>query len=192
MNHALVSFGLVIALVAGGRSADAAPPAHPAGVDKSVLVQGWSGEELGRIVGDFARLYKLSTSSFVLGHEGKIQKITFPRDIDPNMFSFLVNYIQYPKGFDLKGRSIACLGVARLTPGFAVPSPLYGQRGLFYVPANDQDFGLVYVKIGTQTYVNSFDANEWKAVADDRMPPEVERLNGAAGADERHAVRREP
>ena len=153
---------------------------------KEVIVSGWTSEELSGILTDFADAYYGR-----LGHDfdyavcpddkGSIH-VTFPHDIPALQFSFLINYVQYPKNHDLKAHSISVVGKALIAPDFHPPSKsLVGQKAIFYIPSDDQDYDLVYVRVGDETYENSFAARHWKRVEDSRIPPGVEIIN-ASGA----------
>lgn len=142
---------------------------------KAVIVKGWNNEELKQILTDFADVYDGH-----LGHNFEFQvgvsdkgecRITFPHDIPVQQFSFLINYLQYPKNFDLKTRSISVVGKTLVTSAFHPPNKnLIGQRAVFYTPTNDQSYDLVYVRVGNETFENSFAARHWKKVTDSRMP----------------------
>jgi len=146
---------------------------------KEVVVRGWTNEELSGILTDFDDL-----SGDDLGphfdcevHErddGSI-RITFPHDIPAQQFSFLINYLQYPKNYDQKGRSVSVVGKAIISPKFKPSSKsLIGQTGTFYIPKDDQAFDLVYIRVGDETFENSFAALHWKRVADSRIPSGLE------------------
>ena len=146
---------------------------------KEVVVRGWTNEELSGILTDFA-----DASDNDLGpnfdyevqpHDNGSIHVTFPHDIPALQFSFLINYVQYPKNYDLKGRSISVVGKALITPDFHPPSnSMVGQKAIFYIPSNDQKYDLVYVRVGDETFENSFAASRWKRVTDSRIPPDVE------------------
>lgn len=146
---------------------------------KEVVVRGWANEELSGILTDFADAYDNDLGPHfdyeVQPHDNGSIHVTFPHDIPALQFSFLVNYVQYPKKYDLKGRSISVVGKALITPDFNPPSKgLVGQNATFYIPSNDQKYDLVYVRVGDETFENSFAARRWKRVADSRIPPDVE------------------
>jgi hypothetical protein len=142
---------------------------------KEIIVSGWTIEELSNILKDFAESY-----AGKLGKEFDYEvsppcqgptHVTFPHDIPPNEFSFLVNYLNYPKGCDLKNRSISVTGHATLTVAFHLPSQsLIGKSAVFYVPTDDQDSDLVYIRVNDETYVNSFASFRWKKVENPRLP----------------------
>lgn len=146
---------------------------------KEVIVNGWTSEELSNILTDFAETYDGR-----LGHDFDYSvcpdakgstRITFPHDIPAAQFSFLINYLQYPKNYDSKARSVSVVGKAVLAPEFQPPlRNLVGQNAVFYIPTNDQSYDLVYVRVGNETFENSFAARHWKKVADSRIPPGVE------------------
>lgn len=74
----------------------------------------------------------------------------------------------------MKARSISVVGNATIAQDFHPPSKsLVGQKAIFYIPSNDQDCDLVYVRVGDETFENSFAAGRWKKVADSRIPPGV-------------------
>jgi hypothetical protein len=101
--------------------------------------------------------------------------VTFPHDIPAAQFSFLVNYLQYPKNYDFKTHSISVVGKAVISPEFRPPSEsLVGQKAIFYIPSDDQDCDLVYVRVGDETFENSFATRRWKKVADSRIPSSLE------------------
>jgi hypothetical protein len=148
---------------------------------KEVIVSGWTSEELSGILTDFADAYYGR-----LGHDfdyavcpddkGSI-RVTFPHDIPATQFSFLVNYLQYPKNYDSKTRSILVIGKATLSPDFHPPKKkLIGQKAVFYIPSNDQDYDLVYVRVRDETFESSFAARHWKKATDSRMPAGVIKL----------------
>jgi hypothetical protein len=104
-------------------------------------------------------------------------RAVFPHDLPGDLFTFLVNYVQYPRGIDLKGRAIHVAGRATLTPDFGAPHDALGQKAILYVPTNDTDYDVVYVRTVTgMVYEDSFASGTWKRVDTPRLPPEVETL----------------
>ncbi len=148
---------------------------------KEMVVRGWTSAELNRILADFQKIYegRLGAKFALEVHppdHGSI-RVTFPHDIPALEFSFLINYVQYPKDLDLKTHSILVIGKAPLSADFQVPDRrLVGQFAIFYVPSNDRDYDLVYVRVGHETFENSFAADIWKKVTDSRLPPGIETL----------------
>ena len=150
-------------------------PATTVPHQKEIIVKGWTDEELSTILTDFADAYgdRLGKEfEFAVGpHGGGTMRITFPHDIPPQEFSFLVNYLNYPKNFDLKKRSILVAGNVTLSSDFHLPDKnLIGKNAVFYVPADDEDYDLVYINIGNKTFENSFAGFRWKEVEDPRFP----------------------
>ena len=86
----------------------------------------------------------------------------------------MVNYLQYPTGFDYAGRQIAVVSHVTLTAAFPTPSDAYvGQKARIYVPTNDRDFDQVYFSVGPEYFQQSFTDMAWKPVADGRVPDAV-------------------
>jgi hypothetical protein len=146
----------------------------------TLSIRGWHRAEVDQILEDFYRLYSLPDSSSlrIEAKSNDIFVLTFPQDIQPKLFLFLVNYIQYPKNFDLTHRFIGVLGRVVLTPGFGAPdSALVGKLTVIYVPANDTEYDLVYARVesGT-TYRIPFTTLSWKMTEDSRMPAAVAGL----------------
>ena len=155
------------------------PASAPNSINKKeIIVSGWSSEELSGILTDFADFYSNDLGpNFdfqVCPHDNGSTWITFPHDIPAQQYSFLINYLQYPKNHDLKAHSISVVGKALLSPDFHAPSNLGGKKAVFYIPSNDQDYDLVYVRVGDETFKNSFAARHWKKVMDSRIPSHIE------------------
>jgi hypothetical protein len=148
--------------------------------DNSVVVRGWAGAELERILGDFRQSYEIPQASgwsMTAGPGGELV-IAFPNDIEPRLLFFLVNYIQYPKGFDLTQRTIAVLSHVVLTPAFGIPdNTLIGKHAVIYVPSNDTEYDLVCAKVENGgAYEIPFTNLIWKRASDPRMPNAVKSL----------------
>ncbi len=176
----IVAFGTFLAFQNRRRLFDTCPQSTTAQYvpnpenDKTLIVYGWDSGEIRKILSDFAATYKVQGFKYLIRTEDQPLKVVFPDDIEPALFSFLVNYAQYPIGFDLKGRSIVSTGAVTLTSDFDLPSPaLSGQRALFYVPTDDDEHDLVYVRVGELTYENSFAGQCWQQKKDPRMPAQA-------------------
>ena len=146
--------------------------------DKALFVTGWSTDELEKILGDFASKYKdlFPHLKHVVFVSGGTHKVSLPADLPPDLLSFLVNYIHYPENFDLRGRTIAVVGIATLTRDFNAPAAEIGMKANFYIPSNDKDHDLVYIQVGAHTYEQSFTTMQWKRVAQPRMSKEAKAL----------------
>jgi hypothetical protein len=146
----------------GGRVGD---PAN----DKIILVRGWTQDELEQIAHAFVRLYDVPPGYRIQKHIAlRALAVMFPGDIDADLFCYFVNYINYPKNFDLKGRKIAVLGKTKLTRAFGHIDPkLLGSHARIYVPAGDTEYDVVYVRVGDGViYKFTFADSTWEAVSD--------------------------
>lgn len=182
-----VGLALVGVALAGTPEAGLAGPPDRQAVrkvmnDKELLVRGWDQKAIETILRDFKKLYEEHPGSgFAVAIETRPDgavRVTFPVDVAPDLFPFLVNYVQYPKGFDLRGRLLTVVGRTTLSRAFSLPDPaLEGQKASIYVPADDREHDEVYVRTDAgQTFVNSFAASRWKPVRDARLPDGFERL----------------
>jgi hypothetical protein len=149
--------------------------------DKVLLVQGWNDVELRQILGDFQSLsgnrLPSTFSSEIHTGDGTILRVTFPADIPSMDFCFLVNYAQYPKGFDLKSRKILVAGKANISSEF-LPSDqsLIGKRILIYVPSNDKQYDEVFAQAEGQSYEFPFTQTGFKRAQEPRLPVGVSDL----------------
>lgn len=149
--------------------------------DKELFVRGWKNEELRRILDDFSAMYRdRLAAEFTMSVRPMprgVMCVTFPNDIPAPLFAWLVNYVRYPKDFDLRTRSIVVLGKTTLTAAFEpAEARLIGQRAAFYVPIDDHEYDLVFVRVGSVTYEISFARGEWKIMTNDRMPLGLDEL----------------
>ena len=147
--------------------------------ENSVAVVGWKEDELNRILADFRGVYGLPPAAMVVTkHDDSLLHILFPDDIEPKYFFFLVNYIRYPKDFDLRNRTIGVLGRARLSRAFGIPdSSLDGMMAKIYVPANDKEYDNVYVQLDSgKAFKVPFTRMIWESVDDPRVPNEIRNL----------------
>jgi hypothetical protein len=148
--------------------------------DTEVLVEGWSAAELERILAAFTKDYADGipppiTFRVKPEHEG-VFRIVFPSDIEPRVLSFLVNYLQYPEGYDLAHRAITVL--ARVTVTAAFPQELskyVGKKARIYVPSGDRDFDRVYFAIGDQYFEQVFTDMVCRPVSQGRVPEGVRK-----------------
>jgi hypothetical protein len=143
----------------------------------AVSVRGWNNAEIKKILSDDFSAYDLSPDSTVVvtAKPDGTFVLTFPNDIEPRLLYFLVNYIQYPRDFDLKHRSIGVLGRVVITPAFGAPDPKFvGEQAQIFVPADDSEYDLVYAKLETgEVYSISFTDLIWRRVESARMPHTV-------------------
>lgn len=147
--------------------------------ENSIAVVGWKEDELNKILADFRRVYGIPPSALlVTKHGDSLLLISFPDDIEPKYFFFLVNYIRYPKDFDLRNRTIGVLGRARLNRAFGIPDPsLEGIMAKIYVPANDKEYDNVYVQLESgKPFKIPFTRMIWESVDDPRIPNEIRNM----------------
>jgi hypothetical protein len=143
---------------------------------KEVRVRGWSSDDFSKILKDFRELEDDFLENEIAAKIDTLKdgtlRVTFPQDLPDQIFPFLINYAQYPKGFEPKADSILVVGKAVISENFKDnPDPkLIGQEAIFYVPSDDQKYTVVYVQVGDKTFANSFSSSRWKKVADPRLP----------------------
>ena len=106
-----------------------------------------------------------------------ILRITFPNDIEPHFFCFLINYVQYPKGFNLQSRVILVAGKATIGSAF-LPSDhsLIGKRIVFYIPTDDKEYDVVFAQVEGQVYEYPFSSERWRRVRESRLPVGISDL----------------
>jgi len=150
--------------------------------DKVILVKGWNELEIRKILADFIETYKNDNyPSYTIGNHKQsdnVFRLTFPQDIHPLLFTFLVNYLAYPFDFDLKNRSITVGGKTTLDSAFEGIEPsLAGNKAILYIPENDEDHDVVYMQTESGiNLANSFSELKWRRVKDARLPSEVKNL----------------
>jgi hypothetical protein len=149
--------------------------------DKDLVVRGWSDSEFRQIIGDFQQMYRdrlpQNFSVDVHAGDGGVLRATFPVDIEPRFFCWLINYVQYPKKFDLKSRTILVAGRATISSDF-LPSEesLIGEHILFYIPTDDKDFDVVFARVDGQSYKYPFSSERWQRVQEPRSPAGISDL----------------
>lgn len=145
----------------------------------SVTVHGWRRPELDKILSYLREAYEVSMSSrrLVTERSNDTFVISFPNDIPPKILYFLVNYLQYPKEFDLKNRAIGVVGRIVLSTACGIPDDsLAGKSAEIYVPANDTDYDLVYLRTEDgEAFEISFTDLIWKRAQQARLP---QTMNG--------------
>jgi hypothetical protein len=148
--------------------------------DEEALVRGWTEAELGQIIADFERMNRdrlAANFSPAVHRHGDVLRVTFPTGIQPRFFCWFINYVQYPKGFDLKQRKILAAGRATIVSDFLpADQSLIGKRMTFYIPADDRDYDILYAHVDGQSYKFPFSSERWQRVDDPRLPPGVLEL----------------
>jgi len=149
--------------------------------DKELIVKGWNAAELKQIVGDFQQIYRdrLPPNFSIEFHtgDGGISRVTFPADMKPEFYCWFINYCQYPKGFDLKSRTILLTGRATINSDFLpADQSLIGKPIKFYIPTDDKDYDVVFAQVDGQSYKYPFSSERWQRVQEPRLPVEVSYL----------------
>ena len=149
--------------------------------DKVIMVCGWNEDELRVMLDSFIARdnpdlppYKIE----VREQSDNCYRLTFPQDIYPSTFASLVNYLLYPNEFAMPDRSITVAGKTSLSSAFeAIDESLIGQKAVIYVPDNDQDHDVVYMRTESGTNLAySFQEAFWRPVKHSRLASEVKLL----------------
>ena len=149
---------------------------HASGRQASVAVRGWARAELQRIIVDFSSRYDVPESAIELdARTDGVSTLIVPGEITPETLCFLVNYLNYPNGFDLTGRSIGVSARTALPRGFGPPD-LVGKRALIYVPSDDAEYDQVYVQCADKSYQVRLADFRWQVTVDARMPTTITGL----------------
>lgn len=151
--------------------------------DTVILVKGWDESEIQKIISDFTDAYKndgYPPYTIEAHKEESLIRLSFPEDIHPVLFTFLVNYAAYPFDLEMKNRSIIVGGKTTLSTEFdGLDSNLDGQRAVLYIPQDDQDHDVVYMQTESGvSLANSFTETRWRRVTDARLSSEVRNLIG--------------
>lgn len=191
----LIAFAALAALAAYlfMRWRDATPPAPPleefsvAPETFSVRTTGWTATELDSILSEFAKNYSLPADSLhVAEGPSGTRTIEATRPLAWSRVLFLVNYLQYPRGFELAGREIGAIARVTLSERAGIPAELSGRRATIYLPANDTEYDLVYMRVEPASHFEiSFTSLRPVVVADGREPPNLALLMQAAATDSR-------
>ncbi len=150
--------------------------------DKVIFVKGWNEIEIQKIIGDFTDTYKNDGyAAYAIEPQKKEEYLfllTFPKDIHPMLFTFLVNYLAYPFDLDFRNRSVIVGGKTTLSAEFdGVDSSFVGKKAVLYIPQGDQDHDVVYMQMESGiSLANSFTETKWKRVDDARLSSEVRNL----------------
>ena len=149
--------------------------------DKAILIEGWSEDELRRILDDFVEQDLSAFAAFRIEIEKRLENsfvLIFPEDIHPAEFVSLINYLAYPIHFDTAGRAILVAGRTTLNADFdGLPKSLAGKKAILYIPDKDEDHNVVYLRTeSSMTLAKSFSSVAWRTVKDPRLPNTVESL----------------
>ena len=149
--------------------------------DKTIMVSGWNEEELRKALDDFIEEDTSGSPPKIDMHKRfeSLYRLTFPEDIPASDFVALVNYFNYPIDLSLAGRTITVAGKATLNSAFeGISESLMGKKAIFYVPENDEDYDVVYMRTEAgDVFAKSFNQEGgWRRVDDSRLPGEVKAL----------------
>lgn len=149
-------------------------------VDKELIVRGWKNAELKQIILDFKEAYRnrllANFTTEINSQQGGDLRVTFTAEIEMRLFFWLINYIQYPKGFDLKSREILVQGKATINSDF-LPSKqsFIGKRITFYIPTDDDQYDIVFAQVEGQSFEFPFASERWRPVKESRLPSWTEQ-----------------
>lgn len=188
MTWAIVAVAAVILGFVVFRNLMQSRPALPASQllapgGASIAISGWSETEAGRILDDFAKLYKMPAGNLALrkAEAGRLD-VSFPAGIASDHFLFLVNYLNYPADIELDGRSLGIAGWA--SDARLLSLDVAGKSNIeatVYVPDQDAEFDQVAAHLGNgQSYLLGFAAMAWQVIAEPRMPRAVESIRRQA------------
>ncbi|NNC52196.1 MAG: hypothetical protein HKO08_04060 [Erythrobacter sp.] len=139
----------------------------------TIRVRGWAGHELRIIFAGFAAMYDIQEPRIVEG-PGRVFSIDWPDGLEEAHILFAVNYLHYPRDFDIDGRSI--LSAARVRRG-NLTGIADNQSAFIFVPGYDTHFDRVHVVDDAgQAYLGDFGSTAFVQIDDARMPREVPKL----------------
>jgi len=166
---------------AEARRTDPSPFTPDPNNDKTILVRGWSEEELRRMLADFVEEDLTAFAAFRIEIETRLDNcfvLTFPEDIHPAEFVSLVIYLAYPINFPLDGRSIVVAGKTTLNSDFdGLPQTLAGEKALLYLPEDDREHDVLFMQTESGvTLARSFSDGIWRRVPDSRLSSTVKSL----------------
>ena len=143
--------------------------------DKAILIEGWSEDELRRILDDFVEQDLTAFAAFRIKIEQRLENsfvLIFPEDIHPAEFVSLINYLAYPIHLDAAGRAIVVAGKTTLNADFdGLPKSLAGKKAILYIPDNDEDHDVVYLQTESGiTLAKSLNAVAWRMVGHQTLP----------------------
>jgi hypothetical protein len=184
----IIAAAIALAYLLRGMQADPESPTIPSFTpnpenDKVIMVKGWDEVEIRKIIQDFIEQNKdVPYPAYTIEprkQEEDLHRLTFPQDIHPQLFTYLINLLVYPFDLDFKSRSIIVVGKTTLNSEFeGADSSLLGQKAILYVPENDEDYDVVYMQ--TESGINladSFGETQWRKVNEARLPSQVKSLS---------------
>jgi hypothetical protein len=157
--------------------------------DKTILIQGWSKDELRQILDDFVEEDLTAFAAFRIEIETRLDNclvLTFPEDIHPAEFVSLINHLAYPIDLNPAGRAVVVAGQTTLNSDFdGLPQALSGKKALFYLPDDDKDHDVVFLKTESGvTLARFFSDGIWRSVTDSGPSSAIQLL--ASGEEPYH------
>jgi hypothetical protein len=145
--------------------------------DKRITVRGWHAAEIDSLLQEFANEHGEVFVDTGPGSAAGTTLLTFPRDIDPDQFLLMVNFLTYARGSDAPD-SLAVIGKVTLNAAFGLPDrSLAGRKAFIYVPENDPDHDVVYVEVvGEGVYAVPFTDWRWRRTESPRQPSWLHHL----------------
>ena len=143
--------------------------------DKSIVVKGWGENELRKIIDDFiAENPRVPNRVETHKHFEREWELRFPEDLPAFEFIAMVNYLTYPLNLQAAD-DVSVLGQATLTSDFqGMPQRFIGTKAIFYVPENDEDFDVVFVKADNRAIFSySLSEQMWKLVSETQVSPKA-------------------
>ena len=105
---------------------------------------------------------------------GRIFSIDWPQGLTEAHILFAVNYLQYPRNFDLTGRGIVAAAQVKQGRLSGIPE---GLGAKVFVPSDDTHYDRVHaVDEAGQAYLGDFGSVSFVPIDDARMPRDVENL----------------
>jgi len=149
--------------------------------DTTITVSGWNEEDLNKALDDFMPRDPASSPPRIAINQlpENLFRLTFPQDIPPAGLAALVNYLNYPIDLGSPERAITVAGKGTLNSAFAgVPASLTGRKAIFYIPENDEDYDVVYLRTETgDVFVHSLNQDGgWRREENPRVPASVKAL----------------
>jgi len=154
------------------------------GHDKRIAVRGWTDTELDGILHEFEHMFREQLHrGYRVAQEREVDgtfRLSFPNDIEPELYYCLLNALCHPTDYELEGRAVTALGRVRLSAAFAPPEPrLRGQSAWVYLPQGERGYELVIVSLlAGSAYELDFTCGQWTLLPDARMPAGLRELAG--------------
>lgn len=114
--------------------------------DKLIVVTDVSKNNIEEVLNNFCKLYnEEKVQAYLLLHQLGISRfaISFPQDIEGEIFYYLINYLVYPENMDWNA-SVKAWATNSGTDEF-IPNAGRNKRACFYIPQEDTEHDNVYM-----------------------------------------------